>query len=300
MDINQLRYFVAIVETGSFIKAAERSYISQPALSQQIQKLEIEFKEPLLNRNHRKIVPTAAGRKLFERAVRILQEYDEAQREIRTSAGIPYGKISIGALPTIAPYFLPHVCAQFIPQNPNTDLAMHEDMTARLLEMIDAGELDCCIVSLPIKENGFEKEELFTEELLLALPSNHPLATKPVIQIEDLCSETFILMQECHCLGDRSLAFWHKPNFRPHIVLRSSQIETILSLVMTGLGISLIPQMAKATGRLPLIYRSLENPRPTRTIAAVWRSKRESNGMLSELLVHVRQVSKTYIQATEK
>jgi LysR family transcriptional regulator, hydrogen peroxide-inducible genes activator len=299
MEVNQLRYFVAVAKTGSFSKAAAMCYVSQPALSEQIQKLEHEVGKPLFNRNRRKIIPTTAGRLLIERANRILNEVEEAKQEVQASDGITNGKISIGVLPTIAPYFLPHVFAQFTQQCPETEVMVHEDMTARLLQMTDAGELDVGILSLPIKENGFEIEELFTEELLLALPSNHPLVAKEKIKIEDLCPEKFILMKEGHCLGDQALVFCHRHDFRPHIVLRSSQIETIQSLVMAGLGVSLIPQMAKMTGRLPLIYRSLEKPRPTRTIVAVWRSKREPSATLQEFLKHLRQVAKTYVTTSQ-
>lgn len=299
MEVNQLRYFVAVAKTGSFSKAAAMCYVSQPALSEQIQKLEHEVGKPLFNRNRRKIIPTTAGRLLIERANRILNEVEEAKQEVQSSDGITCGRISIGVLPTIAPYFLPHVFAQFTQKCPETEVMVHEDMTARLLQMTDAGELDVGILSLPIKENGFEIEELFTEELLLALPSNHPLVEKAKIQIEDLCPEKFILMKEGHCLGDQALVFCHRHDFRPHIVLRSSQIETIQSLVMAGLGVSLVPQMAKMTGRLPLIYRSLEKPRPTRTIVAVWRSKREPSAALQEFLKHLRQVAKTFVTTSQ-
>jgi LysR family transcriptional regulator, hydrogen peroxide-inducible genes activator len=107
-------------------------------------------------------------------------------------------------------------------------------------------------------------------------------------------------MKEGHCLGDQALVFCHRHDFRPHIVFRSSQIETIQSFVMAGLGISLIPQMAKMTGRAPLIYRSLEKPLPTRSIVVAWRSKHEPTEAMKELLKHLRQVAKTFIQPTEK
>jgi LysR family hydrogen peroxide-inducible transcriptional activator len=171
---------------------------------------------------------------------------------------------------------------------------VHEDMTARILQMMDTGELDLGILSLPIKEPGFEIEELFTEELLLALPSKHPLAAKPTIRIEDLYTEKFILMREGHCLGDQALVFCHRHDFRPHIAFRSSQIETIQSFVMAGQGVSLIPQMAKATGRLPLVYRSLERPKPTRTIVAAWRSKQEMNEAFKHFMKDLRQVAQTH------
>jgi LysR family transcriptional regulator, hydrogen peroxide-inducible genes activator len=111
--------------------------------------------------------------------------------------------------------------------------------------------------------------------------------------VEDLFSEKFILRREGHCLGDQAIVFCHRNDFRPHITFRSSQIETIQSFVMAGQGISLIPEMAKMTGRAPLTYRTLEKPRPTRTITAIWRSKRELTGAVKELLKHLRQIAQT-------
>jgi LysR family hydrogen peroxide-inducible transcriptional activator len=294
MEVNQLRFLVAVAKTGSFSKAATQCYVSQPALSEQIQKLENEIGKTLLNRNRRNAIPTPAGQILVEQAMRILQQVETAKQAVRSSDGGMCGKISLGVLPTIAPYLLPHVFAQFSEKCPQAEVMVHEDMTARILQMMDTGELDLGILSLPIKEPGFEIEELFTEELLLAVPSKHPLATKPTIRIEDLYSAKFILMREGHCLGDQALVFCHRHDFRPHIVFRSSQIETIQSFVMAGQGVSLIPEMAKATGRLPLVYRSLEKPRPSRTIVAAWRSKQESNGAFNQFLKHLRQVAKTH------
>jgi LysR family hydrogen peroxide-inducible transcriptional activator len=300
MEVNQLRYLVAVGKTGSFSKAAQECYVSQSALSEQIQKLEHEVGKPLFDRNRRRIVPTPAGQVLIELAHRILEQVENAKQEIQKSDGIMCGHIHLGVLPTIAPYLLPHVFAQFRPQCPALDVRIHEDMTARVLHMLDDGDMDLGIVSLPIQEHGFEIEELFTEELLLALPSAHPLAAKETIRLDDLSSEKFILMKEGHCLGDQALVFCHRHDFRPYIEFRSSQIETIQSFVMAGLGISLIPQMAKMTGRFPLIYRSLEKPIPTRTIVAVWRSKHEPTKAMNELLKHFRQVSKTYVQPTDQ
>lgn len=194
-----------------------------------------------------------------------MEQIDIATQEVQAADGVIAGHINLGVLPTIAPYFLPHVFAQFSPQCPAAEVMFHEDMTGRLLQMMDTGDLDLGILSRPIPEHGFEIEELFTEELLLALPSSHPLAAKEAIRLEDLYSEKFILMKEGHCLGDQALVFCHRHDFRPHIAFRSSQIETIQSFVMAGLGVSLIPQMAKMTGMFPLIYRSLEKPVPSRT-----------------------------------
>jgi len=294
VDITQLRYFVAVVDQESFSKAARRCNISQSNLSEQIQKLESRVGQPLLNRSHRRIVPTDAGLILVGRAKEILAQVENAKCEIQNSGGIHTGKVSFGVLPTIAPYFLAHVLDSFTTQYPNAQVFVHESITDQLLQRIESGKLDFGIVSRPIREYGFETEELFSEELLLALPSRHPLSQKRMIFADDLHSEKFILLQEDHCLGDQGMAFCHKPDFRPRIIIRSGQLATVQSLVAAGMGISLIPQMAIGERPAHITYRQLEDPRPKRSIAVVTRSKRHQKAAAQEFLKHLRLVGKTF------
>jgi LysR family transcriptional regulator, hydrogen peroxide-inducible genes activator len=296
MDVNQLRYFLAVAKNGSFSKAAVECYLSQPALSEQIHKLEKDLGKVLFDRSHRKIVPTAAGKLLIEQANRILEQIKEAKLLVQGSNGTASGTVTLGILPTIAPYFAPHILQTFSEECPRVQVMIHEDLTAHLLHLVDGGELDFGIASLPIKENSFEIEKLFTEELLLAVPVRHPLAKKTRIRVEDLCSEKFILMKEGHCLGDQVLVFCHRHDFRPRILMRSGQIGTILSLVKSGLGVSLIPQMAKDATIKSVTYRSLEEPQPTRTIVAFWRSKRAHTKAVQEFLKHLRQAAKAFLK----
>ena len=294
MDITQLRYYLAVAELGSFSKAATRCHVSQPALSVQMQKLEVRIGKLLLNRNHRRIVPTEAGLILVRRAKEILAQVENAKCEIRNSGGIQTGKVSTGVLPTIAPYFLTHVLGSFIEQCPKTQVVVHENTINQSLQLIESGKLDLGIVSLPIRDNGFETETLFSEELLLALHPRHPLSKKRQIFTDDLRSEKFILLQEDHCLGNQVTGFSNEHDFHPRIVFECGQVATVQSLVEAGIGISLIPKMAiKPTPTL--IYRQLESPRPRRTIAVVTRGKRQQKTAVQEFLKHLRLIGKTFV-----
>lgn len=285
MEIHQLRYMVAVAQSGTFSRAAEQCHVSQPSLSQQIQKLEIELGERLFDRMKRQARLTSHGEAFLRRAVRILEELDAARREAADAKNLLHGRISIGVLPTIAPYLLPGVMAGFIEKYPGVEVEVQEDTTARLLKLALASEIDFALASLPLDDSRFEVRELFTEELLLALPRGHPLTAKRTVQPADFRSERLIVMKEGHCLGDQVLGFCDRRELRPSIGFRSAQLETIQALVSSGLGISLIPAMAAQSGREDLpAYRSLPAPRPERKIVATWPRQRPLNRAASEFL----------------
>jgi LysR family hydrogen peroxide-inducible transcriptional activator len=225
VDLTQLRYFLAIAELGSFSKAATRCHVSQPALSVQMQKLEARAGKLLLNRNHRRIVPTEAGLILVRRAKEILTQVEDTNREIRNSGGIHGGKVSFGVLPTIAPYFLNHVLDSFTRCWPKTKMTINENTTDQSLQLIESGKLDLGIVSLPIREDGFETETLFSEEMFLAIHPRHPLSQKREIFMDDLRSEKFILLREDHCLGNQVTGFCNHHDFIPASCLNAASLR---------------------------------------------------------------------------
>lgn len=285
MEMHQLRYTVAVARTGNFSRAAEQCRVAQPSLSQQIQKLEDELGERLFDRLKTGVKITTAGELFLPRAARILDEAETAQREMRDAHSLARGTLNIGVLPTIAPYFLPPVIARFSADFPGIEVVVHEDTTARLLKLAAGCEVDLTVLSLPIAEAVFEVQTLFTEDLLVALPPGHPFATKRTLRAADLESERFILMKEGHCLGDQVLSFCTRREISPKVSCRSAQIETVQALVEAGLGISLVPAMACHEGRdAAPIYRRLDRPRPTRTIAAVWPKQRPPSRAATEFL----------------
>src|SRR5689334_13630130 len=137
MELHQLEYLVALAEEGSFTRAAERLSIAQPSLSQQIQKLEKEIGQPLFDRLPRGVTATEAGNSLLGHARRILAEIQDAKRQARESRDAVRGALTIGAIPTIAPYLLPEALKVFSSRHPDVQLEMVEDVTARLLEQLD-------------------------------------------------------------------------------------------------------------------------------------------------------------------
>ncbi len=285
MEMHQLRYVVAVARTGNFSRAAEQCHVAQPSLSQQIQKLEDELGERLFDRLKREAKLTTHGEAFLRRAVKILEEVDAAKREASDAQELARGTVTVGVLPTIAPYLLPDVLVAFIEKFPGVEIVVQEDTTARLLKLAHAYEIDFALASHPIQDERLEMRELFVEELRLALPPGHPLTRKRKVTTADLDGERLIVMKEGHCLGDQVLGFCDRREWKPTISFRSAQLETIQALVCSGLGLSLIPAMAARSDREDLpAYRSLHTPRPERKVIALWPKQRPLGRAASEFL----------------
>jgi LysR family hydrogen peroxide-inducible transcriptional activator len=290
MELHQLRYFVAVAQTGNFSRAAERCHVSQPSLSQQILKLERRLGQPLLNRLGRRAVLTDAGRLLLERATAILAAVDEAERRLTGGGGLEHGRLAVGAIPTIAPYLLPPALEGFARRCPHVELAVQEDVTRNLVVAVVEGELDLAILALPIAEERLQVEPLLTEPLFAAVPRGHPLSRRRKITIQDLSAERFILLNEMHCLGEQVLSLCRAHDCQPTIACRSAQLATVQELIALGQGVSLLPDMAcRADHSNRLVYRPVANGESRRTIAAAWHRHSYHSPAAECFLAHLRE-----------
>jgi LysR family hydrogen peroxide-inducible transcriptional activator len=275
MELHQLRYFVAVAETGSFTRAAERCGIAQPSLSQQIQRLESQLRHTLFDRMGRRVLLTEAGKELLGRATAILAAVDEAERALRDGLDPAHGHLALGAIPTVAPYLLPSVLSAFVRRYPAVQTTVQENFTEHLLVALLAGELDLAILALPVRDERLQTEVLRTDPLLVALPRGHRLASKRKIRLEELTEERFILLNEMHCLGGQVASFCRQQSFAPPVSCRTAQLSTVQQLIDRGLGVSLLPALAREADRgSARVYRELAGPPLVRTLAAVWHRQR--------------------------
>ena len=275
MEIHQLVYFVAIVETGGFSRAAERCNVAQPSLSQQIKKLESEIGSPLFDRLNRKVVLTDAGRLLLPRANRILREMQNIKVEMQTEIQEGFGSLTVGFIPTIAPFVLPQVIRRFSQEFPNANLEVHEDLTDELVQKIVEAKLDVAITSLPIKNKLIHTTELLTESLMVASSPKYDIASQASIRVKELDDFPFIALSEVHCLGEQVQSFCYQQDLDINIVCHTSQLSTVQNCISLGLGVSLVPQaLAMNTTESSIIYRPLSDIIPQRKIAAVTHAKR--------------------------
>lgn len=287
MEIHQLRYFAKVAELGHFTRAAEACNVSQPSLSQQILKLEKELKRPLFERLGRKIRLTEAGRQFKGHVDQILRLLEEARASVTDDPD--RGRLIVGCIPTIAPYFLPDVLMRFASRCPQAQVEVIEEPTAVLLKRSAQGEIDLAVLALPIQDAHLQLEPLFEEELLAVLPTQHSLASKKRVTLKELTHEPFVLLNEAHCLTNTTLSFCNRHTLSPLGTSQIHQLATVLELVRLGQGISLMPAMAARTDAHPdRVYRSIAGEKPTRTIAVGWNILRYQTQLFSQFLAILR------------
>lgn len=288
MDLDQLRYFLRIAERQSFTRAAADLGISQPALSRSVQKLEEELGQPVFERRTRSVALTDSGALLQARAHQVLSIIEDTKAEI-TDDGHS-GRVRVGAIPTIAPYFLPEVLRKFSREFPKASLIVQENTTDALLRGCTQGEIDLAIVALPVPARYLECEELFEEELLLVLPPDHPLVEQDSIRLSDVEPYPFVLLDEAHCLSDQIVAFCRQRAFQPVAVERTSQLAMVQELVSLSHGVSMIPAMARQLDHSDRrVYRSLSGRKPTRTVAVVWNPYRFQSRLITAFRERLRR-----------
>ena len=294
MELHQLRYVVAVAETGNFTRAAERSHITQPSLSQQILNLESEVGHKLFHRLGRKAVLTEAGATFLERARRILFEVENATKELKDHPALDR-RITVGAVPTVAPYLVAPLIERCRETHPNLLVHMREDFRSDLNRAVLEGELDLAVVTLPIKDHRLSVEPLLTEPLLLVVGKGHPLTGRSEITANDLAEETFVTMGDSSTLAAQIRSLCGDHNFAPKIGYRCAQVATLKLFVAMGAGISILPQVAQMPAdRESLTYLRLTGSAPTREIAVIRHLQRYQSRGAEQFLALLRAHARTH------
>ena len=285
--MHQLRYFAKVAELGNVTRAAAACGVSQPTLSQQVAKLERELGLPLLERLGRGVRLTAAGVVFRDYATQILAL--AAQARTRVADGPDSGRLTVAAIPTVAPYFLPAVLTAFAAECPRAKLDVVEETTARIAQMIAAGEVDLAVVASEDLGDAVHVEPLFTEELFAVLPEAHPLAAAPEVALKDLAVTPFVLLNEAHCLSGAAMSFCTRHALTPIATARTHQLVTVLELVRLGYGVSLVPAMASAGGHPGCVFRPLRGTPPVRTVNVAWGKTRYKTRLFQRFLAALKR-----------
>lgn len=287
--IKQLRYFEALALHGHFGRAAEVSGVSQPALSVQIKDLEAALDNQLFERAARQVRLTPFGEEFAGRVREILARVDQLDDFARAAKGQLTGRFRIGVIPTIAPYLLPSLIGNLAASHPGLDLHVRETMTPRLVQELLLGQLDTAIVALPVAEPALAEMPLFDERFLLVRPEAD--SEVPVPRAEDLREMRLLLLEEGHCFRDQSLAFCNAPSALPRDGLDGSSLSTLVQMVGAGIGVTMIPEMARRieTRSAQVCCAAFPDPQPGRTIGMIWRNRSPLGEALTEIGEIVRR-----------
>jgi LysR family hydrogen peroxide-inducible transcriptional activator len=287
MELHQLRYFCAVADNGSFSRAAEKCHVSQPSLSQQVQKLESELGGRLFDRLGRSVRLTDLGEAFLPRARSVLHELSSAKDELTERLQSEAGPVVVGAIPTVAPYWLAQRLASFSRKFPKVQLTIAEEITPVLLQRLRAGSVDLAVLALPIRGHEFDSHALFTERLYAALPKAHKFARRPSVQLADLRRDPFLFLRDGHCFRDTAVAACDRARLEPRVVFESGHLSSLLAMVGAGMGVSLVPEMAVDKSR-PCRFVRIADPQARRTIAAAVLRGRTLNRGSRALLSHLR------------
>jgi LysR family hydrogen peroxide-inducible transcriptional activator len=273
MTLNELRYIVAVAQEKSFGRAAQRCFISQPALSVAIQKLEEELQTQLFERGKSEITVTPVGERIVEQAHKVLEEAARIRDIAQAGRNQLAGLFRLGAIYTVAPYLLPDLVPALNSLAPDMPLEIEENITEQLEAALKTGRIDAAIIALPFQPPGIATEFLYEEPFQVVVPQRHPWAKRKTIDPSELAGEHAILLNVGHCFRDQVLESCPELNRGDAPVTRSNSLETIRNMVASGLGISVLPRDAltpKYHSRL-VVPVPFAKPVPSRRIALAYR-----------------------------
>lgn len=288
--LRQLQYAVAVADTLSFRKAADRCRVSQPSLSAQLAHLEEALGVRLFERDRRRVLITPAGAEIVERARIVLRDSDDLVELARRSVDPLAGTLRIGVIPTISSYLLPRLTAALRDAYPRLSVLWIEDKTEVLVRNLDAGTLDAALLALEADIGDVEHEVIGPDRFVLAMPVGHPLGAKTSpAKASELKGASVLLLDDGHCFRDQALAFCSGANAR-ELEFRATSLSTLAQMVAGGAGVTLLPELAVETEakRAELSIRPFANPAPKRTIALVWRTRSPLGPALRKLAATAR------------
>ncbi len=272
MELQQLRYIVALSQELNFLRAARRASITQPTLSQQVKKLEDELGAPLFERSSHGVRLTPAGEKFMPFAMAALDTLKKGLTELQKESKDISGKIAVSVIPTIHPYLMPGVLIKVKREAPRLSIELHEEKTSVLLESLKTGKIDLGILALPAGEAGIVSRSIGKEEFLLAVAKDHALAKRKQVTPRIIKEEKLLILQEGHCFTDQALEYCKRPREDAQVTFQGSSLTSVMKLASVGEGLTLVPKMAAIERENPdLVFIPFQSPKPHREIGIVWR-----------------------------
>lgn len=280
MELRQLQYALQIAAERNFSRAAEKLHIAQPSLSQQLSKLEKELGVMLFQRNTSSVELTHAGQKFVEQAGIIIDAVELLRQEMSDISQLRTGSVVVGSMPITGAHLLPHVLPVFKRKYAEVEITLLEDSSMNLEKLTANGQTDLSLLSLPLEVPTLAYEVLGEERIDLAVPPEHPLASRSArgirTSLSELRDEPFIVLKEGQGFRKMTVELCHEAGFEPRIVFQSNNMETIQSLVAAGMGVTLVPHFIARAPRSEFVpvYLPLAEPVPSRTLVIAYRRGR--------------------------
>ncbi|MCB9800542.1 MAG: hydrogen peroxide-inducible genes activator [Candidatus Omnitrophica bacterium] len=272
MELQQLRYIVALSQERNFLRAAKRVHVTQPTLSHQIKKFEEEIGTPLFERSSHGVRLTSAGDKFIPFAMAAIDMLKTGLTELQDETKDISGKITIGVIPTINPYLMPGCLVKLKKEAPRLSLEIYEETTSILLDSLKAGTLDLGILALPITDTGIVHRSIGKEEFFLAVSRHHPLSKRKQVTSKIIKEEKLLILQEGHCFADQALEYCKRIREDDQIIFQGSSLTSVMKLASVGEGLTLVPRMAANAKENPdLVFIPFTSPKPSREIGIIWR-----------------------------
>jgi len=290
MTLTELRYIVAVAELRHFGRAAERCFVSQPSLSASVKNLEEELGVQLFERGKRGVLLTETGGQIVAQARRALEEAERVKTVARQGRDPLKGVLRLGIIHTVGPYLLPDLVGALRRSAPEMPLDVEENTTAALDRMLRAGELDAVVLALPYEVPGIDTVPLYEEQFSVVAPAKHALARRKAVAVEELDAGELLLLPVGHCFRDQVLEACHEFSRPPEAGRQGNSLETLRSMVASGLGVSVLPATALTPRHANPLVKTVEfsSPRPARRIALAARRGFHRAAALAKLVEAVR------------
>lgn len=280
MELRQLQYALQIAAERNFSRAADKLHIAQPSLSQQLSKLEKELGVMLFQRNTSSVELTHAGQKFVEQAGAIIDAVELLRQEMSDISQLRTGSVMVGSMPITGAHLLPHVLPVFKRKYADVEITLLEDSSMNLEKLTASGQTDLSLLSLPLEIPTLTYEVLGEERIDLAVPPEHPFAARSAEGVKtsliELKDEPFIVLKEGQGFRKMTMDLCREAGFEPRIVFESNNMETVQSLVATGMGVTLVPHFIARAPRSEFVpvYLQLADPAPSRTLVIAYRRGR--------------------------
>jgi LysR family transcriptional regulator, hydrogen peroxide-inducible genes activator len=299
MTIQQLEYIVALDTYRHFVTAAEKCFVTQPTLTMQVKKLEIELGVKIFNRCHKPLRPTREGEKVLRHAYRVLREVNQMRDYLRNRKDVLSGEFQLGVIPSLAPYLLPLFLPAFLEQHPDARLKVFEMETADIVKALREDSLDVGLLVSPLEAPDLVETPLFDEPFLVYLPQGHALLAHETLTPDMLDAGDMLVLTEGHCFRNQVLNICGEHGRGPHggFIYESGSIETLKRMVDRGVGYTLVPELSLPQGALPPGVRRFAHPQPVREVALAHGFNYTNHLLIDRLGDSIRQAIPTSLQA---